>query len=226
MQQQIRNNIRGRVLDHVANHTPESKTSIYWKRILGAGCIIISTFTAILSLSFFAQTASTSMNFTDYIGSSLSGIIWMWLPETLLVTIISLLTCFAGYTFLNVSRISRSVIATGVGYACLALLFISVPTANVFADNTFYESLITSEYRLSMRDTYISEELDTSREYFGVVHSVSCQRGISEQVTINHGGVIKGFEDPNALLCSSTKAGDLIWVRYDGNKMITDGKVL
>jgi hypothetical protein len=220
----IRNNIHGNLKTHISAHRHSRARSVVQKIVVGM-LVSVLAIGSILMLMLFVEQSRIAQIFNPFIGLSLVGYVWMWFPELLLASLVFLgiaimvmqLADFNYQMFLKVAA------PTYLLLAVLSLVF--TPITSTIAETLNFQSLTTSEYRLSIRDWYV-DELDKTNEFFGVVRDSSClpDNGTST-LSINHGGVIKEFEVSTDDCKIIAEGSPLIWVAYSEHT-ITDYELL
>lgn len=211
--EQIRSNITSNVQQHLAT----KRHNLIVSRLRLAGFIalmVVFGAAALISLLLFVEQSRIAGLFNPYIGASFVGYVWMWFPELLAISIVSviLLNLVGGIAQLPTKPILQ---ITTLAYIVIALVGIwSTPLTSTIAQNDYYNSVATSEYRSGWRDGYV-EVLENKNEFFGVVSDKDCDMGT---ISIDHGGVVKrliiNLDD-----CTLIPTGSLTWVKLNSNNV-------
>jgi hypothetical protein len=208
----MRQQIEHRVFEYV-DKTPPHSRSIFWAKRAFYSILSISLLTSsAVFLSWFTRSAEVTRLFSDYIGDSFVGWVWMWFPELLLISIIMFALGLIIAKQADMLNNSMTIIASTLAYCLIGFVFFLMPNTNVVANNGIPNPLQQQVYRSQLRDDYITHDLNTKQEYFGVISTLDCTK---QELSIDHGGVIKSFIIHKN--CEKLQLGSAIWIKHIDN---------
>jgi hypothetical protein len=213
------------IINKIKKNLPKKQTSKLVYRFLDVGYILslfLSFVLAFISFKWLIDQAKVFFVFWPFITSSVSGWIWVVIPEFLI---------FGGLFLSIIYFIYKRTDWKGVGWADVVvgwMLVVIVSAASILpasaasdltvVKNT-HDTLVTLPYRIWLRDKHI-DDLENKKEYYGTVDSVT-----NNQVNINHGGVILPFKNENI---SGLKVGQRIWIKFkleQNTRAVTEQKL-
>lgn len=213
------------IINKIKSNLPRKQTSKLVYKFLDLGYILtlfVSFTLAFISFKWLIDQAKVFFVFWPFITGSLSGWIWVVIPEFLIF----------GSLFLSIIYfIYKRTDWKGVGWADVVvgtvLLFIvstasTLPTSAAsdlsIVKNT-HDTLVSLPYRIWLRDKHI-DDLENKKQYYGVVDSIQ-----NNLLKINHGGAILEFKDENV---SGLKRGQRIWIKFkleQNIRVVTEQKI-
>jgi len=213
------------VIEKIKLNLPKKQTPKFVYQAFNLGYIFslsVSFILAFISFKWLIDQAKVFFVFWPFITSSLSGWVWVIIPEFFIFGILFLAVVYVVY---------KRTDWRGVGWADVivsSMLLLIVLSANTLPASAttelpivknVHDSLVNLPYRIWLRDKHI-DDLENKKEYYGVVESVQ-----NTLVEINHGGVILQFKDEET---SALKPGQRIWVKFrleQNTRVVIDQKL-
>ena len=211
---------QAKILERMRQNLPNMRRKPSWKnKILNyvyLFFVVLAFGLSLLSWTLLADQVKINSVFVNVVGFNLSGWMWLWFPELL---ILAFALMFAAYILYRSRDFFVYKYADWILSAVTCLIsilfgvYLIIPAqANTNLDSVemiknVRNSANLSSYRLYWRDKHI-EDLKTKNEFYGAVSGKNIN-----VVQIDHAGVALDFrcEIEN---CENIKIGELIWVKF------------
>lgn len=213
------------IIHKIKNNLPKKQIprSVYYLLDLSyIVSLLISFLLAFISFKWLIDQAKVFFVFWPFITSSLSGWVWVIVPEFFIFGIILLSIIYFIYKRTDWKGVGWVDFIVTTMLVCIVSVSSALPinaASDIAMVKNVHDTFVSLPYRIWLRDKHI-DDLENKKEYYGVVYAVQ-----NDTVKINHGGVIFDFKDENA---NSLKVDQRIWVKFkaeQNTRLVTEQKL-